>query len=260
MERELTILLVEDDPRACQDMISYIETQEDMLLVGVVNNTTKAMKLICDCLPDAMILDLELQKGGGNGLTLMRELNDSYIGKKPYVLVTTNNSSTITYEAAHQLGADFIFSKHQSDYSAKMVVDFLRTIKNVIQRSAAASAPETPQEAPAIRQKRMIRRISTELDSIGISPKVKGYSYLVDAIYMVIQRPTQNICDALSLQYQKTASSIERAMQNAIARAWCRTPIEELTAGYTARINPEKGVPTLTEFIYFYANKIRNEK
>ena len=46
-------------------------------------------------------------------------------------------------------------------------------------------------------------------------------------------------------------------MQNAIERAWNLTDIDELSKNYTAKINSSKGVPTILEFIYFYANKIK---
>lgn len=46
-------------------------------------------------------------------------------------------------------------------------------------------------------------------------------------------------------------------MQNAILHAWRISSLEDLTALYTARINYETGVPTPTEFIYYYADKIK---
>ena len=48
-------------------------------------------------------------------------------------------------------------------------------------------------------------------------------------------------------------------MQNAILHAWRITPIDDLSTYYTARINYETGVPTPTELIYYYADKIRKE-
>lgn len=53
--------------------------------------------------------------------------------------------------------------------------------------------------------------------------------------------------------------TISRAMQNAILYAWRISAIEDLTTYYTAKINYETGVPTPTEFIYYYANKIKKK-
>ena len=59
--------------------------------------------------------------------------------------------------------------------------------------------------------------------------------------------------------YKKSDASVERAMQNAINRAWRHSDIEELLAHYTARIRSEKGVPTTLEFVFYYANKIKTD-
>lgn len=64
-------------------------------------------------------------------------------------------------------------------------------------------------------------------------------------------------CDYVARKWGKAESSVERAMQNAINRAWNMADTKELLANYTAIIKSDRGVPTLTEFIYYYAMKIR---
>ncbi|MBQ0037094.1 MAG: response regulator [Clostridiales bacterium] len=260
MEKPLSILLVEDDANTCQEIIRYIDDLDDAVLVDVTNNSMKAERIIRDSLPDAVILDLELHYGGGSGISLLQALQQDTPPRMPYILVTTNNSSAITYEAARQSGADYIFSKHQADYSSKAAVDFLRALKNIIQSNAALNASSKAAEESSLQKsKRLSRRICAELDRVGISPKATGYSYLVDAIQMITVAPTQNLCSIIGQKYGKTESSVERAMQNAIAKAWRTTPIDDLLKYYTAKIRSDKGVPTITEFIYYYANKLKNE-
>ena len=111
-------------------------------------------------------------------------------------------------------------------------------------------------------QDRIMSRINNEMDSIGISTHLLGRRYLIDAIYYILQDNQESkasIIQNLSKEYKKSASTISRAMQNAILHAWRITPIDELTKIYTARINYETGVPTPTEFIYFYVDKIKKE-
>lgn len=260
MLNPLSVLLVEDDAHTCQEIIRYIDELEDVILIDVTNDSTKAEKIVRDNLPDAIILDLELHYGSGSGLSLLQALQQDVPPRMPYVLVTTNNSSTITYEAVRQSGADYIFSKHQAAYSAKSAVDFLRTLRSVIQNSNTNNSRSAKaEESPLQKSKRLARRISVELDHVGISPKAKGYLYLIDAIQIVIMAPTQNLCSIIGQKYGKTESSVERAMQNAIAKAWHTTPIDDLLKYYTAKIRSDKGVPTITEFVYYYANKLKNE-
>ena len=260
MKEQLSVLLVEDDPDACKKLEQYIDTQKDICLAGVTNNSAEAIIYTKRYLPDAIILDLELHQGRGNGILFLTELNKLGLSFLPYILVTTNNSSTLTYDYVHQCGADFIMSKHQEDYSAKSVINFLQMMKSTIHRKRNNKDYQSQTtESPDQKSKRIRRRICLELDLIGISPKVIGYKYLIDAIEITIEDPAKNLCSIIAPKYQKTDSSVERAMQNAITKAWRSSDIDDLTKHYTAKVSPHKGVPTISEFIFYYANKIKNE-
>lgn len=259
METKLSILLVEDDPSTCKKIVDLIEASDDFELCGVTNNAHKATEYISDTLPEAIILDLELHQGCGSGLNVLTGIKDLSLDFLPYILVTTNNSSAITYESARQLGADYIMSKHQENYSEKTPLEFLKMLTPAIKNKRKQSDTSNPvTQSPANREKHLTRRIINELNNVGISPKSVGFQYLIDAIIITIDKPTQNICNIIAKKHSKTEASVERAMQNAINRAWAITDIDELLEHYTAKINSYKGVPTLTEFIFYYANKIRN--
>ena len=72
-----------------------------------------------------------------------------------------------------------------------------------------------------------------------------------------------NGCDGLFAQHvgkllRKGEQGVVRAMQNAINRAWNGGDPEELARMYTAHVHSDKGVPTVNEFIYYYAQKIKD--
>jgi DNA-binding NarL/FixJ family response regulator len=261
MDKPLSILLVEDEPIECKIFAEYIETVADVRLIGVTNNAEKALEFVEEYLPDAIILDLELHKGGGNGIAFLTALRRMHISVTPYILVTTNNISRITHEQARQLGADFVMLKSQDDYSAENVVEFLRSLKGMIHGyKRKLQGLEQPEPlSPAEMKRRIVNIVSAEIDLIGISPKTVGRDYLIDAIVMIIDGKTKHVLIAIAQKYNKTDSSVERAMQNAINRTWRSTCIDELQRLYTARITSNKGVPTLTEFVHFYANKFKNK-
>jgi Response regulator containing CheY-like receiver, AAA-type ATPase, and DNA-binding domains len=260
MNRILNLLLVEDDEELCNNIRQYVDELSDVSLGGITNSSEKALEYVINYLSDAVVLDLELHRGSGNGLLFLQELNKTELPFHPYILVSTNNSSYVTYEYARKLGVDFIISKHQSDFSPQNVIELLRMMKDVIHSKAEQRNQDArTTEAPKQKEKRIIRMISVELDRIGISPKLVGRSYLTDAIYMTIQKPESNICVIIGRKYGKTDASVERAMQNAINKAWRTSDIDDLSRYYTAKISSDKGVPTLTEFIYYYVNKLKNE-
>lgn len=260
MEKKLEILLVEDDQTACKEIIQEVDNNpDDFNLIGITNNSSRAFQYVKETCPDAVILDLELHHGGGDGLDFLKQLKDAHLSRTPFVLVTTNNISEVTHEIARKLGADFIMTKSQDGYSAKSVLEFLKITKSVIINSRKQTQSIGYDESPTQAAKRLQRRICLELDKVGISTKSIGYTYLIDAITMTVKEPIQHICDKIGENYRKSASSVERAMQNAINRAWTTSDIQDLLDNYTAKIKSDKGVPTITEFIYYYAQKIRND-
>ncbi|MFI3176346.1 MAG: sporulation initiation factor Spo0A C-terminal domain-containing protein [Eubacteriales bacterium] len=260
MESKMELLLVEDDPSVCESFITQIDDCDDLVLVGVTNNSHKALEYISETLLDAVILELELHQGGGSGLNVLHELQQLPLMRKPYILITTNNSSTATYEAARSLGADYIMSKHQEGYSVAGVLEFLRIMRTVIKNTNRVSdTKNNTTETKEQYNRRIIRHIMAELNYVGVSPKAVGYKYLVDSIQIMMKEPMQNICVPIASKYGKSESSVERAMQNAINRAWKTSNVEDLLCHYTAKINSAKGSPTITEFICYYANKIKAE-
>lgn len=258
MNNTLTILLVEDDIQACEQIKQAVTSYEDMKLIAVTNNSNEALELVHSYLPNVIILNLELHLGGGNGLLFLHELQKCSLDNPPYILVTTNNMSGVTLEQARQWGADFILTKYEKDYSAKYVIDNINLMRYAIFRKNTSIIP-LPEQTPAEMELLLKKRIQRELDLIGINPKATGYKYLVDAILLSMQGTDIHISRTLAPKYGKSEQSIDRAMQNAIKQAWTASDIDDLLKYYTARINVNKGAPTLMEFICFYTKKLRLE-
>ena len=256
--KTLNILIIEDDVAACKELRQYIEKIESLKLVGITGDSDKGIELVKNILPDVIILDIELNHGTGNGIMFLAMLNALKLSLRPYILITTNNSSHVTYESARDLGADFIMSKHKPDYSAQYVIEFIRMIQHAILSRKPSVAPNISDEnSYEANLPLYTRRVYRELDWIGISPKNIGYRYLADAILLIIRDSSASVYREIAEMYKKSDASVERAMQNAINRAWRHSDIEELLTHYTAKIHSEKGVPTTLEFVYYYANKVK---
>jgi hypothetical protein len=131
-------------------------------------------------------------------------------------------------------------------------------VKSVILSKKRSSAEALTSEDKEDIDKRLLKRLHTELDIIGVSPKVVGRSYLISGILIIMEKPEPNFSRKIAAEHGKSVPSVERAMQTAITGAWKNGDPDILEKYYTARINPVKGIPTVTEFIYFYASKIKN--
>ena len=255
--KTLNILIIEDDVAACRELHQYIEQFETLKLIGITGDSDKGIELVKSMLPDVIILDIELNRGTGNGIMFLAKLNALTLSLHPYILITTNNSSNVTYDQARNLGADFIMYKHKPDYSAQYVIEFIRMIQHsILSRKPIVTQNLSEEDCYEKNLPIYTRRVYRELDWVGISPKNIGYRYLADAILLIVKDSSTNVYRELAEIYKKSDASVERAMQNAINRAWRHSDIEELLTHYTARIRSEKGVPTTLEFVYYYANKI----
>lgn len=246
-----SLLVIDDDRSLCRRYERLCEESPYFSLCACADNACQALELLRQHCPQAVVLEVELRRGGGNGIEILQALPTLELTCRPVVVVVTNNISEVTHNACRRLGADFIITKSQSDYSEAMVLNLLQQLTDAI-----ADAPDLPKKE---RDAAAAALICRELDAIGINSKLKGRTYLSAAIRMIIEKKRPNISAEVAACCGKSPPSVERAMQNAINSAWRNTDIETLEKNYTAYINPQKGVPTVTSFIYYYADKIKGE-
>lgn len=104
---KVNLLIVEDDNNTVEEYKSDIKGFENFYIVGTTNNSSKAVEMVKEYCPHAVILDLELHQGSGNGLLFLKGLSELALPNKPFILVVTNNISNVTHSIARNLGADF---------------------------------------------------------------------------------------------------------------------------------------------------------
>ena len=255
----INILLIEDDVNECNIYKNLSQKRNDFNLVAITNSSIKAIEYVNKYKPDAIILDLELTDGEGSGFDFIEKFKKLKLNKIPNIVVTTNVYSDSVYNFCHKNKIDFIFYKKQTNYSQNKIIDTI-----VLLREYQTSNTVTEIETDIDNKDDIIaEKINKELELIGISSHLQGRKYLFDSIFFIIKNEEKynkiSIIQYLVGKYKKSNSTISRAMQNAILHAWRISAIEDLTKYYTARINYETGVPTPTELIYYYADKIKKE-
>lgn len=256
--KPMKILLVEDDINECETYRNITKNRNDVEFVSITNSSTKAIEDYKCYKPDAVILDLELNDGEGSGFDFIEKLKGQSDKKLPKIVVTTNVHSDTVYDFCHKNNIDFIFYKKQKSYSQENIIKTLLLLKDYDNNTKISSIEVNEKSL----EDTLLHKINRELDYIGIGTHLHGRKYLCDAIYFVLQNDGNSkvsIVQYLVNKYKKSNSTISRAMQNAILHAWRITPLDDLSTYYTARINYETGVPTPTELIYYYADKIKKE-
>lgn len=256
-DERINIILVEDDKNESNAIQNYINSRDDIKLVAIAESSKEAIDKIKTFIPDAIILDIELNEGEGSGLEVLKEINEIKLDVKPIIIITTNISSKTVYTYAHEKGADLIIHKLKKDYSPELVINNVVLLNNINSRERLNS--NTDLKNTNEYRNKISDRINRELNLIGISSHLIGRKYIHDAIMYIIENNSEkeNVFLHLAKLYKKGNSTIGRSIQTAIEHAWRKSSIEDLQKYYTAAVNYNTGVPTPTELIYYYVEKIR---
>jgi len=259
--KPMPLLLIEDDVSECVKFKDCANRNANITFVGMTDSSDDGMKLLKTRLPEGIILDLQLLRGTGSGLKFLSDLKETDMAFRPIIVVTTSNQSQLVYNHIEGLGVDWIFCKKQSDYSTDMVVDTLLSLRGSLHSVQRDGVPEDLQtiESPEARRARIAQRIDVELDLVGVRVRYNGRAYLHEAIYLLITsgKDAGSVIDQVAANHKITYSAMSRVMQTAIDNAWDTAGPEELQVHYTARVNARTGSPSATDFIYYYADKIR---
>ena len=250
----LSVYIVEDDMAAIENYLKLVMEKDGLYIAGHTGSSSKAISEILELRPASVILDFELQRGEGSGLDVLRAIG-STPKWKPYILVTTINTSLVIQEYARSLGADYFLYKKQVDYSEEYALDFLLNLAPVIQ-SHYGDWSTQGHESKTDASRNQDDIITRELMKIGISTKLKGFSLLREAIALEIDG-NRRVSESLAASHKTQRATIDKAMQFAINKAWLETDVDVLVQQYKAPIRSDKGVPTVLEFVCYYAEKIQ---
>lgn len=262
MQGDLRVLLVEDDLELCEEFRGCFDETDGIELAAATDSAARALELVRELQPDAVILDLELHNGEGNGISFLSQLGKMKGIKKPFVVINTNNSSQTTYELARRLGAGWIFYKHTQGHSPAVVTDFLLIMSREGAQTGIFSLqqPAASDAGSCSDRRDLKKRIYEELNNVSINPRYKGYDYLADAIEICCGGYVPHVSDMVAELHGKKVKSVEHAMQTAIEKAWDATDTDELYQYYKGHVNPKRTSPTLMEFVRYYAAKLRNDE
>src|SRR5437588_8287628 len=144
-ERKSHVVVVDDHPVLCDGLKQLIDRQPDLTCVGVADNTSDAKRLVQECKPDLMILDLRLK--GGDALDFIKTLRVEFPEVK--VLVLSQYDELMFAERALRAGASgYIMKENVTDEVLRAVRKVLAGELYFSERVAAAVVQRTLREKP----------------------------------------------------------------------------------------------------------------
>jgi DNA-binding NarL/FixJ family response regulator len=144
-ETKSHILVVEDYPLLCAGLKQLIDGQPDLACVGSTDNIPDAKRLLEECKPNLIVLDLRLK--GGNALDFIKILRVERPEVK--VLVLSQYDELIFAERALRAGASgYIMKENATDEVLRAVRKVLAGELYFSERVAAAIVQRTLREKP----------------------------------------------------------------------------------------------------------------
>lgn len=256
--KPMKILIIEDDIADCNNFIECIKARKDVELVAVTDSDIDGLKYVKTKQPEGIVLDLELNNsktGNTDSFEFLSNLKKLNLNYEPIIIVTTHVNSKRTYDILHRHGVDLILYKDHPKYSCNHVLNQFINFRKDVSNATATSIEEIFED----NENKISNLISHELELIGVTAKLKGREYIHDAILYLIQNEKSdiNVIQHLTNVHKKSATTITNGIQTAIIHAWRVSAVDDLLKYYTARVNPDTGIPTPMEFIYYYKDKIK---
>lgn len=97
--------------------------------------------------------------------------------------------------------------------------------------------------------------------NIGLSPATFGFQFITYAEQLILtdekylHHVTTMLYIDIAKKYNTTPAAVERNIRHSITSAWLHGSLKEIHKLFRNSINPEKGVPTNSQFLarlYFY--------
>ncbi len=254
---DMRIMLVDDNAELRRTMGDHLRRQENMRIVAECGTGLEALEALTKTPVDVIILDIIMPQM--DGYSFLEEMNRRQMENPPQVIVVSALGRDDFIMRAVENGARFYMIK-PVDLNA-LTGRIREVCGQAADQPGAASRVSLPGRAPSIDEK-----LASLFLTIGIPAHIKGYSFLREAVKMVIENPdvinriTKELYPGIGKRFNTSASKVERAIRHAIEVAWSRGRIDTLNKAFGCRVATKEDKPTNGEFIAMIADKLALEQ
>ena len=254
---DIRIMLVDDNAELRRAMREHLQRQESMRIVAECGTGIEALDALGKIPVDVIILDIIMPQM--DGYSFMEEMNRQQLQNPPQVIVVSALGRDDFIMRAVEAGARFYMIK---PVDMNVLTGRIREVCGQAPDTAApANRVSLPGRSPSIDEK-----LASLFLTIGIPAHIKGYSFLREAVKMVIENPdvinriTKELYPGIGKRFNTSASKVERAIRHAIEVAWSRGRIDTLNKAFGCRVATKEDKPTNGEFIAMIADKLALEQ
>lgn len=253
---DIKVMLVDDNAELRRSMKNAMERQEGILIAAECSSGLEALERLNKTQVDVIVLDIIMPQM--DGYSFMEEMNRQALEHPPQVIVVSALGRDDFIMRAVDLGARYYMVK-PIEMSA-----LIARIREVCGRGAFL--PDTARPTGMGHVPTMDEKLAGLFLTIGIPAHIKGYSFLREAVKMVVENPdiinriTKELYPGIGKRFNTSASKVERAIRHAIEVAWSRGRIDTLNKAFGCKVATKEDKPTNGEFIAMIADKLALEQ
>lgn len=259
-----SILVVDGDVGFADELGRRIMNRPNMKLCGKAYSGDVVLPIVLEKKPDIIIMDLTLPALDGISVIRMLQKELSY---RPIIIVTSEYSNDMQRYLINDIpNAYFVRKPIAFENILDRASDLVHATSGMYAKAAGENVaaerafyrilrynnnnPDTP-----------YRKITGLLHEMGVPAHLSGYTYLRDAVCMVIDNPmlinnmTKQVYPALAARCGKTSASVEKAIRTAVEVSWNRGKAELMEEVFGFTVSSQKGKPTNTEYIAMLADR-----
>ncbi len=256
--QDVRLLVADDHSELRRVMVEFLQRQEGIASVREAENGVEALNILASEPIDVVVMDLIMPMM--DGYALLDEMRKLPLDPMPKTIAVTALGRDDFVMRAIEKGVMYYMVK---PFDMKHLLKHIHEVMGVNTRETESPLRTT---MPGRSTQSLDERLSSLFLTIGIPAHIKGYSFLREAVKMVVDQPdiinriTKELYPGIGKRFDTTASKVERAIRHAIEVAWSRGRIETLNRAFGCKVCTKEDKPTNGEFIAMIADKLSMER
>jgi len=209
-KRKISIVIIEKDPQVRHDLIKSLVLDKAYNIIGMAEYVSNAQNLLMCGKADVVVLNAD-----PDSLAHIKEQNETK-PDRPIFIVTVEANRHAAARESLQTGADYFLMKPLCMDTVARCIKEVYFFKRLPPHSAYAGKESSGILEFAVKQ----------LNRVPIGSHLKGYHFLLTGITALIEDETmkkgitKSLYPYIAKKWDSTPVRVERAIRNAISRAW----------------------------------------
>lgn len=260
----IKLVIADDNKNFTSVLKRFLEKEGSFKVLGIAKDGLEALSLVEEKKPDIILVDIIMPNLDGFGvIDKIREMNEE---DRPYIVALSAISRDAVTQRAISGGA-FYYMIKPFDYN--ILADRLKEIYNIKTvghpfkgKNPDGTPIEENEENSLNKAINVVDIVTKTIQEMGVPAHIKGYSFLRDAILIVIEdmnyinKITKELYPYIAEKYESTPSRVERAIRHAIEVSWKKGNQNSIKEVFGYNIESRKK-PTNGEFIAIIADRIK---